>query len=90
MDTASIGTFISVHKESLALLALAFISSMRETLPYPLNKVAVLNWVYAWVHDSFKTWVNMRTGGAHAPPNPPTQKLDAPIPPSETGPAGKL
>jgi hypothetical protein len=56
-----IAAFISRHVELLSLLALAFVVTMREELPYPLNRFAWLNWLYGWLHDALKTFVSFRS-----------------------------
>lgn len=57
--------FMSRHSEGLTLLVLAFVATMREQLPSPLNRIEMLVWLYDWVHDALKTLVNLRT------PKPP-------------------
>jgi len=80
MDIASVSAFITKHQEGLALLALAFIVTMRDGLPYPFNKVDLLNWCYAWLHDALKTLANMRSGGNPTAQRPPEAKADGTIP----------
>ena len=81
MDLASVSTFVNKHSEGLALLALAFVVTMRDGLPYPFNKVDALNWLYAWLHDALKTLANMRAAGAPTVQRPPEAKPDGVIPP---------
>lgn len=52
--------FIFDNGAVLSLLALAFIVTMREDLPAPLNRAAVLVWLYGWLHDGLKTFVSFR------------------------------
>ena len=80
MDLASVSGFVASHREGLAFAALAFATTMRDSLPWPFNKVDILNWLYAWVHDAFKTMINMRSGGAPTVQRPPEAKPDGTIP----------
>jgi hypothetical protein len=63
--------FLAAHKEALSLFALAAVVTMREELPSPLNRVALLVWGYAWLHDALKTFVSFRApaGKSTAPTN---------------------
>jgi hypothetical protein len=66
--------FVKAHEAVVGLFAIALIVTMKEQLPYPFNKVDVLNWAWSWMHDSLKTFVNMRspkTPDAPKEPEPP-------------------
>jgi hypothetical protein len=56
--------FIMLHEEIIGLLSLAFVVTMRPTLPAPFDKVAIFAWFYSWLHDAMLTFVNFRS-----PPN---------------------
>ena len=81
MDLASVSGFVAAHREGLAFAALAFATTMRDSLPWPLNKVDFFNWLYAWSHDAIKTMVNLRSGSAPTVQRPPEAKPDGVIPP---------
>ena len=63
--------FLTANGPVLSLLALAFIVTMREELPPPLDRVPVLVWLYGWLHDALKTFVSFRSP---APKSPPEEK----------------
>ena len=65
MEWQSVTSFVSGHKESLLLLGMAAAVTMRPHLPWPFNKVELLEWFYGWGRDALLTWVSMR-GPAHA------------------------
>jgi hypothetical protein len=52
---------LETHAAVASLFGLAVIVSMPEKLPAPLDRVAVLCWLYAWVHDALKTFVSFRS-----------------------------
>jgi hypothetical protein len=60
--------FLVNHEAVIGLLILAFVVTMRETLPPPFDQTPVLVWLYGWLHDALKTFVSFRT------PAPPKEK----------------
>jgi hypothetical protein len=55
------------HEAVVGLFALAFIITMRPTLPSPFCRIEILEWAYEWTHDALKTFVSFRS-----PQQPPT------------------
>jgi hypothetical protein len=49
------------HEAVLGLLALAFIITMRPTLPEPFCRWSVLEWSYEWLHDALAAFISFRT-----------------------------
>lgn len=66
VDYAGIYEFIGKHSEVLILLGLAFVMTMPSVLPWPFNRVDVLNWAYAWMHDALRAFANSRQPAAVA------------------------
>lgn len=65
-----LGAFVSRHAEVIGLLGLAFVVTMRDELPAPFNRVALLVWCYGWLHDALKTFVSFRGPSKPAEPRP--------------------
>jgi hypothetical protein len=60
-----IEVFATKHEEALGLFGLAMAVTMRPKLPWPFNRVEILEWLYEWVRDGLMTFISMR-GPAHS------------------------
>lgn len=59
------------HEAVLSLLALAFVITMRPTLPAPFCRWQALEWAYEWLHDALKAFVSFRSPQS---PNQPARE----------------
>lgn len=60
MNWVPVQEFVSHHKEFLELFGLASAVTMRKTLPWPFNKIEILEWSYEWLRDALLTLVSLK------------------------------